>query len=190
MTKHKNYNICLLFIALLLLAILYPLSKLIIFQQNDDYLYYKSVSSFLQGNFISDQRIGATFYTQAFLGTVFAIIFGISKLEDHTNTFYQIYHQKPVYFVRTDGHLEVDINDLNAQLARSESNIPLIFRGDSQRIYFDHKINELGIDLQNPVAEEKSITKHLERVKRNVDIIKSAGLNEVFHYNETYLFEK
>lgn len=112
------------------------------------------------------------------------------KLEDHTNTFYQIYHQKPVYFVRTDGHLEVDTNDLNAQLARSESNIPLIFRGDFQQIYFDHKINELGIDLQNPVAEEKSITKHLERVKRNVDIIKSAGLNEVFHYNETYLFDK
>ena len=112
------------------------------------------------------------------------------KLEDHTNTFYQIYHHKPVYFVRTDGHLEVDINDLETQLARSESNIPLIFRGDFQKIYFDHKINELGIDLQNPVAEEKSIAKHLDRVKRNVDIIKSTGVKEVFHYNETYLFDK
>jgi len=118
------------------------------------------------------------------------IVLESPKLEDHTTTFYQIYHQKPVYFVRTEGHLEIDVNDVKTQLARSETNIPLIFRGDFQQIYFEHKINEKGLDLQNPNTGNISITKELERTNKSVGLIKSEGLKEVFHYNETYLFEK
>jgi len=48
--------------------------------QNDDWVYYKTIESFLKGNPYIDPYISATFYGQAYLGTAFAKVFGVSKL--------------------------------------------------------------------------------------------------------------
>jgi hypothetical protein len=48
--------------------------------QNDDWVYYKTIESFLRGIPYIDPYISATFYGQAYLGTAFAKIFGIPKL--------------------------------------------------------------------------------------------------------------
>lgn len=58
-----------------------PLANSINYLQNDEYTYYRLVQNFLQGKFYLDPYIGATFYIQGFLGTIWAKIFGIEKLE-------------------------------------------------------------------------------------------------------------
>jgi hypothetical protein len=50
------------------------------FMQNDDWYYYAQVEQFLKGNFELLPKIAPTFYVQGILGTVFASIFGISRL--------------------------------------------------------------------------------------------------------------
>jgi len=50
------------------------------FMQNDDWVYYKTVETFLSGFAIIDPYISATFYGQAYMGTAFAKYFGISNL--------------------------------------------------------------------------------------------------------------
>ena len=56
------------------------LVKDIKFMQNDDWVYYKTVEKFIIGDYHLAEKIGVTFYTQGFLGSVFAYIFGIKNL--------------------------------------------------------------------------------------------------------------
>lgn len=66
--------------SLLLFIVLFPVSNNINFMQNDDWVYYKQVNSFLQGDYRLDPYIEATFYTQGLLGALFAKMYGIVKL--------------------------------------------------------------------------------------------------------------
>ena len=67
-------------LSLFLFYFLYPLSNSINFYQNDDWVYYKTIQQFLTGNYIIPGYIEALFYTQGFLGTVYAYYFGLAKL--------------------------------------------------------------------------------------------------------------
>ena len=60
--------------------IIYPLSNSINFYQNDDWIYYKTIQQFLTGDYVMPGYIEALFYTQGFLGTVYAYLFGLDKL--------------------------------------------------------------------------------------------------------------
>jgi len=50
------------------------------FMNNDDWVYYKMVQNFLNGNFTLDSISAPTFYTQGFLGFLFSKFFGLSNL--------------------------------------------------------------------------------------------------------------
>ena len=76
----KSPKILILFFSFFIFLLLFPLSNLINFYQNDDWVYYKAISQFLNGNYQMPGYIEALFYTQGFLGTLFAKIFGLSKL--------------------------------------------------------------------------------------------------------------
>jgi len=67
-------------LTLLISFILFPVSDSINFYQNDDWIYYKAISQFLIGNYEVPRYIEALFYTQGFLGTVYAAFFGLEKL--------------------------------------------------------------------------------------------------------------
>ena len=75
----KKYLIPLVVALSLFLAVL-PLSLQINFFQNDDWVYYKMVAGFLQGNFSLHPYSAPTFYTQGFIATVFALVFGTKQL--------------------------------------------------------------------------------------------------------------
>lgn len=66
--------------AVALFLLMLPLSSKIDFMQNDDWVYYGMVERFMGGDFRLDPLSAPTFYTQGFLGTVFAFIFSIEKL--------------------------------------------------------------------------------------------------------------
>jgi len=113
------------------------------------------------------------------------------KLEDHTNTFYQIYHQKPVFFVRINSHNRIDINDLEMQIRLREKPIAIIFRGNYKPIFQNHKLNEIGLDLQNPSIEETTAfsREHISWLNENEKIIENVPSNvKILNYKETYLF--
>ncbi len=63
-----------------LFLFLCPLTQKINFYQNDDWVYYKTVQSFMQRNFKLDGYIEATFYAQGIIGALFSFVFGISHL--------------------------------------------------------------------------------------------------------------
>ena len=67
-------------LAVLVFWAIYPLSNSINFYQNDDWIYYLTIQQFLTGNYVMPGYIEALFYTQGFLGTVYANFFGLSKL--------------------------------------------------------------------------------------------------------------
>lgn len=67
-------------LSLFIFYFIYPLSNSINFYQNDDWVYYKTIQQFLTGNYTIPGYIEALFYTQGFLGTIFAYFFGIAKL--------------------------------------------------------------------------------------------------------------
>jgi len=68
------------FVSLLLFLAALPLIVQINFFQNDDWVYYKMVAGFLQGNFSLHPYSAPTFYTQGFIATVFALVFGTKQL--------------------------------------------------------------------------------------------------------------
>jgi len=67
-------------ITALLLVVMLPLAANIKFYQNDDYIYYKTIQKFQNGEFGIPSYIETTFYTQGILGLAFAALFGISSL--------------------------------------------------------------------------------------------------------------
>src|SRR3989344_1075884 len=69
----------LLICALIFLLIL-PLSLKIDFYQNDDWVYYKNVEYFLNGDFRLDPYLGPTFYVQGLMGMLFSKLFGLGRL--------------------------------------------------------------------------------------------------------------
>lgn len=73
-----KYKIEIFAITLFLLVL--PLSLKVTFYQNDDWVYYQTVERFQSGNFTLHPYSGPTLYLQAFLGMMFANIFGISRL--------------------------------------------------------------------------------------------------------------
>lgn len=50
------------------------------FMQNDDWVYYLNIQNFLAGNFSLHELTAPTFYTQGFIGFVFAKLFGLESL--------------------------------------------------------------------------------------------------------------
>src|SRR3989339_2111301 len=66
--------------ALVLFFLLLPLSLKIDFMQNDDWVYYGMVESFMKLDFRLDPLSAPTFYTQGVLGTLFAWLFGLESL--------------------------------------------------------------------------------------------------------------
>ena len=67
-------------ISLILFGIMVPLSLSINFFQNDDWVYYKNVESFLRGDFTIDPYTGPTFYVQGLLGAGVAALSSIEHL--------------------------------------------------------------------------------------------------------------
>lgn len=67
-------------VSILLFLLVLPLSARINFAQNDDWIYYRTIRDFLAGNFLINGYIEATFYTQGFMGMLFAKVFGVEKL--------------------------------------------------------------------------------------------------------------
>lgn len=57
-----------------------PLACSINYMQNDEYTHYGMIANFLQGKFSLDPYLGATFYLQGILATLFALMFGIAKI--------------------------------------------------------------------------------------------------------------
>jgi hypothetical protein len=70
----------LILISFALFLVLLPLSLKITFPQNDDWVYYGMVESFLNGNFVLDPISAPTFYSQGFVGALFSLVFSISAL--------------------------------------------------------------------------------------------------------------
>lgn len=66
--------------SLCLFLIFLPLINKVNFMQNDDWNRTTSVERFLKGDFSLLPVTATTFYTQGILGTVFASVFGMSKL--------------------------------------------------------------------------------------------------------------
>jgi len=114
------------------------------------------------------------------------------KLEDHSNVFYQVYHNKPVYFIRTDSKQNMDITDPFLDLNRYDKPVELVFRGNFEQIYYDHKTNELGLDLEDPYKTSKSeegLKNHIiwfEENNKNLE--KASGTQKTFFYDETSVF--
>ncbi len=67
-------------IALAIFILCLPLVIQINFYQNDDWVYYRMVESFIGGNFKLDPISAPTFYFQGILGLLFALVFGTSRL--------------------------------------------------------------------------------------------------------------
>ncbi len=76
---HKSEN-KLFITSVILFILLLPLSLSIDFMQNDDWVYYRMVQNFLNGDFILDPISAPTFYLQGILAALFALLFGITKL--------------------------------------------------------------------------------------------------------------
>lgn len=76
--KENNNKIFLTSLILFLLCL--PISLLIDFKHNDDWLYYIQVQNFLGWNFKLDDYMGANFYSVGIFGTIFAKVFGITNL--------------------------------------------------------------------------------------------------------------
>lgn len=75
----KSFNPILITALLLFFAIL-PLIASINFMQNDDWNRYQTVVSFLEGDFRLLEVTATTFYTQGFIGMLFAKFFPFSNL--------------------------------------------------------------------------------------------------------------
>lgn len=71
---------------ILVFFIVLPLAYSINYMQNDEYTHYGMVTSFMHGNFNLDPYLGATFYVQGIISTIFALIFGIAKIPILTYT--------------------------------------------------------------------------------------------------------
>ncbi len=67
-------------VGLLLFALIFPLSYKINFFQNDDWVYYKQVTNFLNKDFVLDKSLEAAFYTQGFMAMGFARMFSLVRL--------------------------------------------------------------------------------------------------------------
>ena len=67
-------------VSLFLFLLMLPLSIKIDFMQNDDWVYYGMVESFMKLDFRLDPLSAPTFYTQGVLGTLFAWLFGLESL--------------------------------------------------------------------------------------------------------------
>lgn len=80
LSKLFTPNFKILLFSILLFSIIFPLSNSISFYQNDDWVYYRVIKQFLTGNYDMPGYIEALFYTQGFLGTIFAKFFGVEKL--------------------------------------------------------------------------------------------------------------
>jgi len=78
--KISKDTVYLLITGLILFLLILPLSLKVNFMQNDDWVYYRNVQSFLQGNFSLIPEMAPTFYLQGLIGSLFALIFGITKL--------------------------------------------------------------------------------------------------------------
>lgn len=75
---HRAYIVWI--VGLLLFILLFPLINQVKFMQNDDWVHYKTVGNFLNHNFKLAPMIGSTFFTQGFLGLIFAKICGFANL--------------------------------------------------------------------------------------------------------------
>lgn len=69
-----------IFVTLLIFCIVYPISNKINFAQNDDWIYYRTISDFQKGEFLINPYIEATFYTQGLLALTFTKFFPLIKL--------------------------------------------------------------------------------------------------------------
>lgn len=70
--------------SLVIYYLFFKITNSVIFFQNDEWIYYKTIENFLKGSFIIDSYIQATFLVQAYLGYYFAQIFGTQKLPNLT----------------------------------------------------------------------------------------------------------
>ena len=66
--------------SVVLFLVCLPLVLQITFPQNDDWVYYRMVKSFMDGNLMLDPISAPTFYFQGLLGAVFAFVFGLTRL--------------------------------------------------------------------------------------------------------------
>lgn len=78
MDKVRNNKI--LITAVVLFVLVLPLTSRINFYQNDDWVYYKNVQYFLDGDIKLDSYLGPTFYVQGFMAAGFAKLFGLGSL--------------------------------------------------------------------------------------------------------------
>src|SRR5690606_35407441 len=69
-----------LFTTIALFFVFLPLSLSIDFMQHDDWNRYQTVGRFLLGDFRLLEVTATTFYTQGFIGLVFAKLFSVEKL--------------------------------------------------------------------------------------------------------------
>lgn len=67
-------------LALALFVLFMPLISRVNFMQNDDWNRISSVARFMHGDFSLLPVTATTFYTQGILGTLFALVFGFSRL--------------------------------------------------------------------------------------------------------------
>src|SRR3989344_6811293 len=79
-TVDKNYVQKLFFVYLTIFILLLPVAFNINYQQNDDWVYYNSASSFLKGIIAVHPYSAASFYSIGFLASIFANVFGIEKI--------------------------------------------------------------------------------------------------------------
>jgi hypothetical protein len=77
---NRYSNIAFFLICLTLFFVMYRLSSKIDFMQNDDWVHYQQVQSFMDGNYKLDEYFGPTFYTQGLIGMVFGKFIGIDRL--------------------------------------------------------------------------------------------------------------
>lgn len=64
----------------LYLIILVSIAFNVHFLQNDEWVYFLTIKNFLKLNFGLHPYIGATFYLQGFVSTLYSAVFGINKL--------------------------------------------------------------------------------------------------------------
>lgn len=76
----SNTSLMLVLVTIALFLLLLPLALKVTFMQNDDWVYYEMVGRFLKGDFTLHPHVAAAFYMQGLMATLFALVFGLSKL--------------------------------------------------------------------------------------------------------------
>lgn len=76
-----------LIMAAVLFLVLFPLVNRMDFPQNDDWVYYEMVETFMSGDLTLDPYTGPTFYTQGIIAAGFAKLFGLAQLPTLTFLF-------------------------------------------------------------------------------------------------------